>query len=240
MNEAAPVEPARRGGPQIIPRPAGWRLGRPAPWHRIPAAERVVDLDRVERMLAARGAGQLRAGNWAPTDLTRTSAVLVPLYEDAGELYVVLTRRAATLRTHTSEVAFPGGRSDEGESPLVTALREAEEEIGLAPSLVRPIGELDRFVTVGSRSLVHPMVGALETSPALVPAPDEVEHILRVPFAELVAEGVFREELWPIADRVRPITFFELEGDTVWGATAAMLRQLVSLAVGLTDDGLTY
>ncbi len=161
MNEAAPVEPARRGGPQIIPRPAGWRLGRPAPWHRIPAAERVVDLDRVERMLAARGAGQLRAGNWAPTDLTRTSAVLVPLYEDAGELYVVLTRRAATLRTHTSEVAFPGGRSDEGESPLVTALREAEEEIGLAPSLVRPIGELDRFVTVGSRSLVHPMVGAL-------------------------------------------------------------------------------
>lgn len=240
MSDAASADPAPRGGPQIIPRPTGWQPGRPAPWHRIPVGERIVDLARVEKVLGARGDGQLRAGNWTPTDLTRTSAVLVPLYEDAGELYVVLTRRSATLRTHTSEVAFPGGRSDEGESPLVTALREAEEEIGLPPSLVRPIGELDRFVTVGSRSLVHPMVGALETTPVLVPAPDEVEHILHVPFAELLAEGVFREELWPIAERVRPITFFELEGDTVWGATAAMLRQLVSLAVGLADDGLTY
>ena len=237
---SAPTGSPRRGGAQVIPRPAGWKPGRPAPWSRLPAADRVVDLDRVEAMLAVRGAGRMRTGNWAPSELTRTSAVLVPLYEDAGELHVVLTRRAATLRSHTSEVAFPGGRSDEGESPLVTALREAEEEIGLAPSLVRPIGELDQFVTVGSRSLVHPMVGALDTRPLLQPAPDEVEHILHVPVAELLAEGVFREELWPIVDRDRPITFFELYGDTVWGATAAMLRQLLSLAVGLSDDGLTY
>ncbi len=237
---SAPAGSARRGGAQIIPRPSGWKPGRPAPWSQLPAADRVVDLERVEAMLAARGAGRMRQGNWVPSDLTRTSAVLVPLYEHAGELHVVLTRRSANLRSHTSEVAFPGGRSDEGESPLVTALREAEEEIGLAPSLVRPIGELDQFVTVGSRSLVHPMVGALDTQPLLRPAPDEVEHILHVSVAELLAEGVFREELWPIADRDRPITFFELYGDTVWGATAAMLRQLLSLAVGLTDDGLTY
>jgi hypothetical protein len=84
------------------------------------------------------------------------------------------------------------------------------------------------------------MVGALAARPELVPAPEEVEHILHVALSELLADGVFREEIWPIFDRERPITFFELYGDTVWGATAAMLRQLLSLAVGLTDDGLTY
>ena len=230
----------RRGGAQRIPRPELWQPGRPAPWTHIPIAERVVDLERLERILHARGPGQMRADNWRPDAQTRQSAVLVPLYEHAGELHVVLTRRSSRLRSHTSEVSFPGGRSDEGESPLVTALREAEEEIGLAPPLVRLIGELDRFVTVGSASLVHPMVGVLVGRPTLLPAPDEVEHILHVPLAELLAEGVFREELWPIGDRERPITFFELYGDTVWGATAAMLRQLLALAVGLTDDGLTY
>lgn len=231
---------ARRGGAQRIPRPELWRPGRPAPWAHLPAAARTVDLGSLESILTARGPGRLRVDNWRPSATTRTSAVLVPLYDDRGELHVVLTRRSPHLRSHTSEVSFPGGRSDDGESPLTTALREAEEEIGLAPTLVRPIGELDRFVTVGSASLVHPMVAALPGRPALVPAPAEVEHILHVPLAELLADGVFREELWPIGDRDRPITFFELYGDTVWGATAAMLRQLLALAVGITDDGLTY
>ena len=229
-----------RGGSQRIPRPEVWRPGRPAPWQHLPLAERAIDLEGLERVLGERGPGRLRVDNWRSGDQTRTSAVLVPLYEDAGELTVVLTRRSSRLRSHTSEVSFPGGRSDEGESPLVTALREAEEEIGLAPRLVRPIGELDRFVTVGSAALVHPVVGALAGRPVLTAAPDEVEQILHVPLSELLAEEVFREELWPIGDRERPITFFELHGDTVWGATAAMLRQLLSLAVGLTDDGLTY
>ena len=230
----------RRGGAQRIPRPELWRPGRPAPWAHLPVAERTVDLDHLEERLVARGPGRMRADNWRPGAQTRRSAVLVPLYDDGGELYVVLTRRSSNLRSHTSEVSFPGGRSDEGESPLATALREAEEEIGLAPPLVRPIGELDRFVTVGSASLVHPMVGVLPGRPELAPAPDEVEHILHVPLSELLAEGVFREELWPIGERERPITFFELHGDTVWGATAAMLRQLLSLAVSIADDGLTY
>ncbi len=229
-----------RGGAQRIPRPDAWRPGSSAPWVDVPADARVLGLADLERVLHERGPGQLRADNWRPEATTRQSAVLVPLYEQDGELYVVLTRRSSNLRSHTSEVSFPGGRSDEGEAPLSTALREAHEEIGLDPTLVRPIGELDLFVTVGSASLVHPIVGALAARPELVPAPDEVEHILHVPLSELLADGVFREELWPIFERERPITFFELYGDTVWGATAAMLRQLLSLAVGLADDGLTY
>ncbi len=165
--------------------------------------------------------------------------MLIALYDHADRgPHVVLTRRAAHLRSHTSEVAFPGGRSDPGDRhPLDTALREAEEEVGLDPELVEPLGMLDRFVTVGSRTLVHPIVARLSADPELTPEPAEVEHILRVPVAELFLDEVFREERWTIGGVDRPVTFFELVGDTVWGATAAMLRQLLALATG-TDHRL--
>ena len=161
--------------------------------------------------------------------------MLIPLYEEAGATYVVLTRRSPEMRSHTWEVAFPGGRADDGESPWETALREANEEIALDPAVVRPIGELDQFVTVGSRSLVHPMVGALSARPELRPAPAEVDQILHVPLAELLLDEVFREERWPIDEAWRPITFFELHGNTVWGATAAILRQLLGVSLGVDD-----
>ncbi|HEX7097442.1 MAG TPA: CoA pyrophosphatase [Acidimicrobiales bacterium] len=234
----SPDQPVRtaRGGPQRIPRPPRWRPGRRAPWAHLPAADRSVHLDEIERVLAERGPGRLRLDRPPPTATTRRSAVLVPLYEQHGQTHVVLTRRSPQLRSHTWEVSFPGGRADDGESPWQTALREAHEEIALDPATVRPIGELDRFVTVGSRSLVHPVVGALPERPRLTPEPAEVDQILHVPLAELLADDVFREELWPIGDRERAITFFELHGNTVWGATAAMLRQLLTLALRVEDD----
>jgi 8-oxo-dGTP pyrophosphatase MutT (NUDIX family) len=202
----------------------------------VPVADRSLDLDRIERALTTRGPGRVRFENQRSGAATRHSAVLVALYDDDGA-HVVLTRRSPLLRSHRWEVSFPGGRSDGDETPWGTALREAAEEVALDPTLVTPIGELDQFVTVGSRSLVHPLVGTLPERPSLAPAPDEVEQILYVPLAELTADGVFREELWTIGDAVRAITFFELVGDTVWGATAAMLRQLLVVALALPDDG---
>jgi 8-oxo-dGTP pyrophosphatase MutT (NUDIX family) len=193
-------------------------------------------LSQLEDTLAARGPGRVRMDRFRPTAETRESAVLVPLYEASGDATVVLTRRSPQLRSHTWEVSFPGGRADDGESAWQTALREAREEIALDPHVVRPIGELDRFVTVGSRSLVHPVVGVLDHRPELAPAPAEVDQILDVTLAELLLDEVFREELWPIGDTWRPITFFELHGNTVWGATAAMLRQLLGVGLGVDDD----
>jgi 8-oxo-dGTP pyrophosphatase MutT (NUDIX family) len=196
---------------------------------------RTVSLAGIERALAARGPGRMRADRSRPTESTRPSAVLIPLYEEDGVPHVVLTRRSPEMRSHTWEVAFPGGRADDGESAWQTALREAHEEIALDPDAVRPIGELDHFVTVGSRSLVHPMVGALGARPHLRAAPAEVDKILHVSLAELLLDEVFREERWPIGEAWRPITFFELHGNTVWGATAAMLRQLLGVSLGVDD-----
>lgn len=162
----------------------------------------------------------------------RTSAVLVPLYLDQGEPKVVLTRRSPALRSHTHEVAFPGGRHDEADVDHIdTALREAEEEIALARSHVEIIGQLDWFVTAGSGSLVHPYVGYLTNPPHdLVANPHEVEAILHVPLRELLLDEVWREEWWTRNGVEQPVTFFELVGDTVWGATGNILRQLLTMA----------
>ena len=169
-------------------------------------------------------------GSW------RKSAVLVPLYEDKGELHVILTRRAAHLRSHSLEVSFPGGGQEEADASLwETALREAREEISLNTDLVECIGQLPTFRTVGSKSLVHPFVSVIRGGrpEGLILDPTEVEHILYVPMSELLRDDVFHKELWEIpAIGHVTVNFFELYGDTVWGATAAMLRQLLALATG--------
>lgn len=150
---------------------------------------------------------------------------------------MVLTRRSATLRAHGGEVAFPGGGRDEGESLADTARREAYEEVGLDPSSVEIIGELDHLSTITSGSFIVPYVGLLPGWPSLEASPDEVEAVLHVPLAEVLHPDVFHEELWHLFGRERSIYFFELVDDTVWGATAAMLRQLLGLATGTVRRG---
>ena len=160
------------------------------------------------------------------------------------------TRRSLGLRSHRGEVAFPGGRADEGETPVDAALREAAEEVGLDPASVTVLGELDHLMTVSSRSFIVPFVGVVPGRPdGLVPNPTEVDAVLFTPVDELLLDEVYREERWtwtqppPWVPRgsahERPIFFFELVGDTVWGATAAMLRQLLGLAFGL-DVGIDH
>ncbi len=157
------------------------------------------------------------------------SSVLVPLYEHAGEVWVVLTRRAWHLRSHTGEVSFPGGRREAIDDDLWdTATREAYEEIDLHPDSVDQIGELHHLATVSSRSFIVPYVGALEGRPELTRNDDEVDAILHVPLAELLDPGIYRQELWRWDGMERPIHFFELVGDTVWGATGSMLVDLLT------------
>lgn len=230
-----PEGAASRGGPQRIPRPDTWRPGGPAPWAHLDPVE--VSLDDVTAALAARGPGQLIGP--APAGEHRRSAVLVALYDDDGEPHVVLTRRAPHLRSHRHEVSFPGGRIDpEDEDEWAAAVREAVEEVDLDPAAPRRVGELDSFITGGSHTFVTPLVAQLPGRPDLTPSEDEVEHILHVPLRELLLPEVWREEIWVRDEFIRPITFFELHGDTVWGATGAMLRQLLAIATG-TDDTIT-
>lgn len=210
-------------------------MGGPAPWAGLPEHRRRPSLGRVLEAVAAAPSTILPS----PASAMRgaaPSAVLVLLYEHDGEPWVVLTRRAAHLRHHAGEVSFPGGRREPSDADLwATALREASEEVALDPGAVRPAGRLDRFVTFGSRSLVCPFAATVDERPELVPDPGEVEKVLHVPLAGLTVEDAWREEIWSLGEAFggdRSMAFFELHGDTVWGATAAVLRRLLVLSTG--------
>jgi 8-oxo-dGTP pyrophosphatase MutT (NUDIX family) len=221
----------RRGGAQPIPRPADARPGGPAPWTSTPDVDRVITFESLRsafrgRVGAAPGGGERPKG--------RASAVLAPFYDHDGELNLILIRRGLRMRSHRGEVAFPGGARERGESLTDAALRETEEEIGLDVTTVDVLGELDYLTTVGSRSYIAPFVGVLAGGrPVLRPNPMEVDAVLHVPVSELLLDEVYREERWTWDGVDRSIFFFELVGDTVWGATAAMLRQLLALALGI-------
>lgn len=159
------------------------------------------------------------------------AAVLVALFEEEGESRVVLTRRSATLRRHTGQVSLPGGRIDLGEDAVAAAVREAWEEIALDPALVRPVALLRPAVAFVSGTAITPVVATLPGRPRLTPNPAEVARVFDVSLAELAA--VYREERWTEAGvGTFPMYFFEVAGETVWGATARMLVDLLTTVIG--------
>ncbi|HTN80901.1 MAG TPA: CoA pyrophosphatase [Acidimicrobiales bacterium] len=212
-----------------IPRPADFRAGGPPPWADLDEGQRVVDLARARACLTGRTGKPAEIEH--PDD--RVSAVLVPLFEEHGELRVVLTLRNAHLRSHAGQVSFPGGRLDPGEDVIAAALREAREETALDPDGVEIIGELDHLRTIVSSSFIVPVVGVLPGRPELTPNPAEVDRIFDVSTTNLLADGVYREEHWGVGSVDRAVCFFEVEGETVWGATGTMLKNLLMLSLGI-------
>jgi len=218
-----------RGGRQRIPRPASARPGNPPPWARLSREERRFTLAEVERACAT-----LRPPRPAVAPSTaRPAAVLMAVFEEDDEARVILTKRPDTMPSHQGEIAFPGGKLEESvdEDLRAAALREAWEEIELVPALVTVAAELDSLTTVMGRFVLTPFVGLLHRGrPQLVPDPIEVVSVFDVAISELLAPDVFHEERWDVppsmgveAGEDRPIDFFELGGETVWGATAHIL-----------------
>ncbi|MBV9952089.1 MAG: CoA pyrophosphatase [Acidimicrobiia bacterium] len=218
-------EALRRGGTQPIPRPTGWRTGPPAPWLER-ADPPTLPLAAVRRRLA-----DLPAPRDFPEAVTampierRASAVLVPLFEVAGETRLILTKRPETMPSHQGQIAFPGGKMEEGVDVdlRATALREAHEEIGLDPAAVEIVAQLDGLGTIGSRFMITPFVGVLASEPALRPDPREVVRVFDVALVDLLAPGVHHAEHWSTPMAELDVQFFDLAGETIWGATARIL-----------------
>ncbi len=155
----------------------------------------------------------------------RPAAVLAPIIPRPAGLTVLLTLRAAHLRSHSGQVAFPGGKIDAGETPAETALREAREEIGLPPSLVEPLGWLDPYLT-GTGYRVAALVALID--PAFAPTlnPAEVADAFETPFAFLMDAANHRLEERQWRGRTRKF-YAMLYGERyIWGVTAGILRNL--------------
>ncbi|WP_313074697.1 CoA pyrophosphatase [Melaminivora sp.] len=157
------------------------------------------------------------------------AAVLVPIVMHERPT-VLLTERTAHLSTHSGQVAFPGGRTDpEDTDATATALREAEEEVGLAPRQVEVLGELSTYVT-GSSFIVTPVVGLVAPGARLTPNPHEVADVFEVPLDYLLDPAHHQRHLlrWQGHEREWFAMPYEDHGRTrfIWGATAGMLRNL--------------
>jgi 8-oxo-dGTP pyrophosphatase MutT (NUDIX family) len=172
-----------------------------------------------ELLLAPEEAERLDAPGW--TD----AAVLIPLYLENGELVAIFTERRADLKQHAGEISFPGGRQDEGESLHETALREAHEEIGLAPEDVRLLGALPPVGTFVTGFRVFPFVGMIERGHTWAPQESEVAEVLELSLPDLVRG----HEMKRLIRKGVPIKMptYTVGDHFVWGATARILESLL-------------
>lgn len=156
----------------------------------------------------------------------RPAAVLVGLREGV-QPRLVLTVRTDHLQDHAGQVAFPGGRTDpEDADAIATALRESEEEIGLARKLVTPLGFLDRFETI-SGYCVTPVVARIDPEARLYPAPAEVAEVFEVPLSFFLDPANMRRYTMEFRGHRRDMVEFVHGGHRIWGATAAMVFNLL-------------
>lgn len=173
-----------------------------------------------------------------PTDpealAARPSAVLLPLHAGPdGAPHLLFTERSRALARHSGEISFPGGRRDAGDPSLwATALREANEEIGLDPARVTQLGELPAVFTVVSNFLIVPQVGLVrgdlaEIAPALNPA--EVALVIDAPLAALADPAIRHTEEWVRNGQARLVYFYQYGPHRIWGATARILADFMRL-----------
>jgi 8-oxo-dGTP pyrophosphatase MutT (NUDIX family) len=177
--------------------------------------------------LQARGDLDLDPALWerAGVSATKPAAVLVPVV-DRPEPMVLLTLRTAELASHAGQVAFPGGKIDPGdETPLAAALRETEEEIGIPPSLIEPIGYLDLYLTFSGFRIL-PAVARISPDYQLKLNPREVTEAFEVPLAFLMDEANHQRLSREARGVTRPYFAMPFEQRHIWGVTAGILRNL--------------
>ena len=155
------------------------------------------------------------------------AAVLAALYLEHGELHAIFTRRRSDLRSHPGEISFPGGRRDEGEELTFTALREAEEEIGLDRDAVQLLGALTPVPTIATNYAVYPFVGIIEPGSTWTPSAFEVDEVIELRLTDLRAART-RRRLSHRGIPFRTDVYDVGEQRVIWGATARIVSDLLT------------
>lgn len=174
-----------------------------------------------------------RVASHAPVRITNSTArhacVLVALVQHAQSLHLLLTKRTDRVEHHKGQISFPGGMVDEGDkSPQHTALRELEEELGIPPSSVSIIGQLDD-IHIPTGFIVTPVVGFIDHPIDVKTSNDEVDEILLIPFEKFSDPSLRRLETRQLKGAMRQVYFYDVWKEPVWGATAHIIKQLTDL-----------
>lgn len=165
----------------------------------------------------------------APAD-ARQGGVLVLLYQHEGVTQVPLILRPTYAGVHSGQVGFPGGGREASDADLTaTALREAYEEVGVEPGEVEVLGHLTRLFVFASNYVVLPTVGWCDYRPNFRADPYEVAELIEAPLATLLSAGTVQREEWQLRNRPVDVPFYAVGGQKVWGATAMMLSEFLSL-----------
>ncbi len=198
----------------------------------------LLTLDDVRRALARPlpgGAAQLRMAarpRSSPEELghsgpPRIAAVLMLLFPRDGRLFLLLTKRTERVLDHKGQISLPGGSREEDDATLWdTALREAHEEIGVAPDTVEYIGRLSDLYISRSHFRVSPFVGYTASRPHFVIHEEEVAEVIEMALDALVDPATRREEDWVWRGRIMTVPHYWYNGHIIWGATAMMLSEL--------------
>ena len=194
---------------------------------RVRLAETLPGVEAQMRFAPAPARSGWKAGHF-PDD-ARIAAALLLVYPGADGAAVPLTVRASGLTRHAGQISLPGGAADPGETLAETALREASEEIGIDPARVQILGELTPVHVLVSGFTLHPVVGVSHGRPAFQASPGEVDEILEVSLADLQDASRIRRGTRLREGMAIEYPYFDLRGHQVWGATAMVLGEFISL-----------
>lgn len=164
-------------------------------------------------------------------DNHRKSGVLILFYPDSNKAFFPLIKRPEYPGVHSGQIAFPGGKMEpEDENVIQTALREAEEEVGIDRSKVEILGQLSDLFIPTSNFLVSPVLGFTDHRPDLTPEEKEVSRIISTELLQLFDPKVKKQTLLQLGPNLRLDTpYFEIDGEMVWGATAMILSELIQI-----------
>jgi 8-oxo-dGTP pyrophosphatase MutT (NUDIX family) len=159
----------------------------------------------------------------------RKAAALLLLYPLGADAHVALTLRASHLPNHAGQVSLPGGAVEAGETIEATALREASEEVGIEPSALHVLGQLTPLHIPVSGFVLHPVVAVADHQPSFIPSVHEVARVIDVPLSELCDPSAVRLRRNLHENRHYEVPYFRIAGETVWGATAMVLSEFLTL-----------
>jgi 8-oxo-dGTP pyrophosphatase MutT (NUDIX family) len=166
----------------------------------------------------------------SPNERTRESAVMILFYPSGNDILLPLILRPEYDGVHGGQMAFPGGRAEKEDENLIrTAMREAQEEIGVRLTDVKVLGQLTKLFIPPSNFYVQPVVGYIKHKPEFYPDPREVDKVLEVPLKEIINPNIISRKILNVRGVEVDAPYYNIQGHTVWGATAMMIAELLTV-----------